>query len=165
MEDGGVQYACLNGIGCGAFKGWFRALPTYYARALARVLSGHTFRQLKAVVLSLPDVVNYQQFVTELDGHRGTMRVTVVLTQHHSMQELADKLSRRRQRAGILVPADIVSTYGGRIGMYWDGGDTKLEEALALQTTLLASHMGCFRVPWPPATNVVTVDRSKEMVG
>ena len=70
------------------------------------------------------------------------LRTAALSPEDRSMMSLADHLSRKGHKAGILNPSDIQAVREGYIGMYWDGGHVALEELLAMQTTLLLHHKG-----------------------
>jgi hypothetical protein len=161
MRESNVTYPVLCAIGCGAFKGRGNAevhdLPTYYATALRSLLTRHDYG-FSGVAIAVPiftdsDRRNRDQFVKVFsDRAAAQVGVPVLVSGVHSMIDLADRLSRDHPDAvvGILNPSDACAVRGGYLGMFFDGGSGTfaLEELLALQTTLLASHVGFNPAPW-----------------
>ena len=142
FEQAGCRRPVLSAIGCGVFAYGIREVPGVYARAMARLLSRHTYG-FDVVLLPLLVHVHVHAFRTEWAKHSEHLRVPLVVLFHRSAMTLADHLSRYADGAvGLLNPSDPAALRGGYVGMHFDGGPYALEELMALQTTMLLHHRG-----------------------
>jgi hypothetical protein len=184
FRDAGVRYACLNAIGCGAFKGEVTELPAHYAATLGDLLCQHDFG-LRAVILAVPtiagDASNHTRGCTACAPERkafedalarcqSNLKVPVLLSDCHSMIDIADRLDQITQdnpdsRVGMLNPSDPLAIHLGGLGQNWEMGHIALEEIMALQTTLLAGNIGFNPDPWKNGKRVRFVNRQREMAG
>ena len=140
MSKAKIQYPVLCAIGCGEFKGKFKAVPQLWAETLAEVLSKTDF-EFDVVIVSLPTFGddNYSEFETVFATEKN-LKTPVLLVENYGMLTIADRLSSQGHSSGILNPSDVEAVRKGHIGMFWDGGHIALEEIIALQTTLLLHH-------------------------
>ena len=123
-----VDVPVLCALGCGAFRGDVRDVPESWATAMRRVLGAFDFG-FRFVVISLPGFGggndNLRAFREVFRagagaGADGGPKVTVVLTEHHGIADLADVASRMEGvRAGLLNPSDVAALRLGCLGMYW----------------------------------------------
>eukprot|EP00667_Euglena_gracilis_P010914 EG_transcript_11127 len=160
FERHGVQYPCLNAIGCGAFKGPYDSVPGLWAAAASDLLRTHAYG-FAAVLYSLPDFGddNYSAFQREFARPRDMpLKTCVVLVEDRGMVCLADFFAQHKHKAGILNPSDAQAVRQGYVGMYWDGGHIALEEILAMQTTLLLQHKGINPQLYRDRTRWIPVD-------
>eukprot|EP01064_Diplonema_japonicum_P015597 TRINITY_DN2332_c0_g1_i1.p1 TRINITY_DN2332_c0_g1~~TRINITY_DN2332_c0_g1_i1.p1 ORF type:complete len:510 (+),score=80.23 TRINITY_DN2332_c0_g1_i1:23-1531(+) len=159
MSQKNVKWPVLCAIGCGAFKGPFDEVPSLWAAALADQLCGVAY-PFDGVILSLPSFGkedNFSEFQKVLQSVEGSLQTGVILTAKKAMITVASALAENDLPSGMLNPSDVQAVRNGKIGMFWDGGHTALEEILAMQTTLLLQHIGISPEIWSDPSSHRTV--------
>ena len=155
MAEGRVSYPCLSALGCGSFMGNIHAVPEWWAAALAAVLSKFSFDNIQAVIMCTPllcgdnrSVLTVKAFHAMLENVQQKLRVPVVQMHQHDVLDVAYALSVNGLRAGVLNPSDPTAVRAGYLGMFWDDGNCRVEELLALRTTLLLGHRDVAQSLW-----------------
>lgn len=68
--------------------------------------------------------------------------------QQHDILDTAHALNKAGHRVGLLNPSDPLAVRAGYLGMFWDNGNFRVEELLALRTTLLLGHRDVATTLW-----------------
>lgn len=157
-----VQIVVTSAIGCGAFKGNFQNIATYYANALKYILSTKNIKTtLRTFVICFikKDIANHGLFSEVFEGYSHD-HINVVILPDHDMIHITDRLSEffeKDNSVALVNPSDYEAVREGKIGMYFDGGHIAVEEMLALSTTVLTMHVKINSSLWMNPKNKIEV--------
>lgn len=123
------------------------------------MLTRVSFQNIQGIIMCTPFISGDRRtllvnnaFHSKFQERSKDLKVPVVQMQQHDILDTAHALNRAGHRVGLVNPSDPCAVRAGYLGMFWDNGNFRVEELLALRTTLLLGHRDVATTLWNDGT-------------